>query len=248
MLSQRYCISNQHQSVLCQNKQKRPKNTPSQSLKQPLPQWRIRRRPLRCTSLENPGDRLVDRGIYNGRRVDFAKYAASFFNPYLFCGPFRSPVGCGACALALLTGVAPEVITEKNGGEHYSDDFMVRFLRVRGFSVLNLTMCNLSASSSKVGKQHVVLLSQLFQKNEGTWGAIHYDNYYHNFEVYSLEAISFLNKPILSAYLVVHPRWRSDHLATVGTGPKPKAKGESLTLASLGVAQCKELRFAQTKA
>jgi hypothetical protein len=177
----------------------------------------------------------LDRGSYNGRRVEFAKYAASVFNPYLWCGPFKSPVGCGASALALLTGIAPEAITKKNGSEHYSDGFMVRFLRIRGFSVLNLTLCNLSATSSKIGREHVVLLSQLFRKNEGTWGVIHNDTYYHNFSNYLLDTLSLLRKPILSAYLVVHPRWRSNHSKMARPGSKPRGKSGGLTLASLGL-------------
>lgn len=178
----------------------------------------------------------MDRGFYNGRRVEFANYAASVFNPYLWGGPFRSSVGCGASALALLTGIAPEVIAKKNGGEHYSDGFMVRFLRVRGFSVLNLTLCNLSATPSKIGREHVVLLSQLFRKNEGTWGVIHNDTYYHNFSSYLLDTLSLLRKPILSAYLVVHPRWRSDRSKIARPGSKPRGKRGGLTLAALGLA------------
>lgn len=48
------------------------------------------------------------KGSYKGRRVDFAGYAVSCFTPHLFCGEFRKTLGCGAAALALLTGVSPE--------------------------------------------------------------------------------------------------------------------------------------------
>jgi hypothetical protein len=150
----------------------------------------------------------VDRGFYTGRRVDFALYAVSCFNPYLFSAPFRARLGCGAGALALLTGVAPERIAAKNGGRHYSDEFMLRFLRQHGFSLLRLTLCNVSAGGSKVGKSHVILVSQLILRNEATWGVIYDGNYYHNFCSYYLDSLSLLNKPILSAYLVMHPRWR----------------------------------------
>jgi hypothetical protein len=152
----------------------------------------------------------VDKGTYNGRRVDFSRYATSCFTPYLFTGSARTRLGCGACALALLTGVRPEAIAARNGGPHYPDDFMVRFLRTRGFKVLRLTMCNLSARASKLGNAHVILISQLFRKNEGTWGVIHNGLFYHNFSSYNLETMAFLNQPILSAYLIVHPRWRFD--------------------------------------
>ena len=71
----------------------------------------------------------MDKGTYKGRRVVFKRYATSCFNPYLFCDPGSDLRGCGACALALLTGVTPEKIAAKNGGVHYPDAFMIRFLR-----------------------------------------------------------------------------------------------------------------------
>lgn len=148
----------------------------------------------------------MDKGSYRGRRVNFASYAVSYFNPYLFSDPVRAQMGCGACALALITGSLPEFIS-KNGKSHFSDAFMVRFLRKKGYSVLRLTLCNLSVGGSKIGRQHVILLSQLLMKNEGTWGVIYDGLYYHNSASYALNALSFLNRPILSAYLVSHPRW-----------------------------------------
>lgn len=152
----------------------------------------------------------MDKGTYRGRCADFNRYATSCFNPYLFTGVARARLGCGACALALLTGARPESIAAKNGGRHYSDEFMIRFLRARGFQTVRLTLCNLSARTSKLGNAHVLLTSQLFRRNEGTWGVIHGDLFYHNFSAYNLETLAFLNQPILSAYLVVHPRWRLD--------------------------------------
>jgi hypothetical protein len=175
----------------------------------------------------------VEKGSYRGRRVDFSNYAASFFNPYLFSGSARSVVGCGASALALLTGTAPEAIAKKNRGAHYSDGFMVRFLRDQRFRVLRLTLCNLSAATPKIGTAHVVLLSQLFRRNEGTWGVIFNWTYYHNFQNYALDALSFLNKPILSAYLVAHPKWQRYPLDKGGSSLNPRAKKDQLTFSAL---------------
>jgi len=165
----------------------------------------------------------VDKGTYNGRRVDFNLYAASCFIPHLFTDPKRERLGCGACTLALLTGARPESIAAKNGKAHYSDEFMVGFLRTRGFQTLRLTMCNLSARSSKLGRAHVILTSQLFRRNEGTWGVIHGDVYYHNFSFYALERLAFLNQPLLSAFLVVHPRWRIDAIEPASGNGKPNS-------------------------
>ena len=117
-------------------------------------------------------------------------------------------MGCGACALALLTGVPPEVIARKNNSSHYSDEFMLRFLRKREFSVLPLTWCNVSTNKSPIDNFHVLLLSQLFARNEATWLVLHNELCYHGFDVYTATTLSFLNKPVLSAYLLVHPKWQ----------------------------------------
>ena len=84
---------------------------------------------------------------------------------------------------------------------------MLKFLRARGFRVLQLTLCNVSETTSVVGAANVILLSQIFRKAEATWGVIFNGSYFHNFDVYSLETLSFINKPIVSAYLVSHQRW-----------------------------------------
>jgi hypothetical protein len=79
-----------------------------------------------------------------------------------------------------------------------------------------------------------VLISQLFRRYEATWGVIHGNAFYHNFQIFELSALAFLNKPILSAYLVVHPRWRVTH-TDVGT-PRievPRAAGPRLKLSEL---------------
>jgi hypothetical protein len=100
-------------------------------------------------------------------------------------------MGCGASALALLTGVAPEIISERNNRAHYSDRFMREFLKARAFRVLHLTPKMVVAGKSQIGMDHVLLVSQLFRHNEGTWGVVFEDFYYHNFAVFSLSSLAF---------------------------------------------------------
>jgi hypothetical protein len=170
--------------------------------------------------------------------VDFAPFAASFFAPHLFSGSVRSQLGCGASALALITGVPPEIISARNGGTHYSDRFMTWFLRMRNFRTLRLTPRLVTGARTKIGVSHVLLVSQLFRPREGTWGVIYADFYYHNFEAYALSSLAFLNKPIMSAYLVIHPKWRVGYAIKEST-QRPSAKGRQLTLASM----CKHSEF-----
>lgn len=164
--------------------------------------------------------------------MDFAPFAASFFAPHLFSAHVRSQLGCGASALALITGVAPEIISSQNGRTHYSDRFMTRFLRARRFRTLRLTPDLLVQAKTKVRPDHVLLISQLFRHGEGTWGVVFADFYYHNFDTYALSSLAFLNKPILSAYLVIHPKWQISY-ATKKSKAMPPAKGRQLTLASM---------------
>jgi hypothetical protein len=151
----------------------------------------------------------VEKGRYTRHRVDFSKYSVAFFTPHIFVGAGRSLCGCGAAALATLTGVPPEIVAALNGQAHYPDSFMCSFLRKYGFSVVSLTLCNISAAKARVGNRNVLLISQLFKRNEATWGVIFNSMYYHNFEIYTLEELSFLNKPVLTAYVVSHLRWRA---------------------------------------
>lgn len=132
----------------------------------------------------------MDKGTYKGRRVNFSKYEVSLFTPFLFSSKLSIGMGCGACAISLLTGVSPAFVDASNGNSsHYSDKFVINFLRRLGFSVLGLTHSNVTARRSAIGYHHVILLSQLIRRDEATWGVIYDGRYYHNFEIYHLGLI-----------------------------------------------------------
>jgi hypothetical protein len=76
--------------------------------------------------------------------------------------------GCGATALATLTGIPPEIVAKRNGRAHCSDHFMRRFLKEHGFGIVPLTFCNVSMVSTRLGDQHMLLISQLLRRNEAT--------------------------------------------------------------------------------
>jgi hypothetical protein len=177
----------------------------------------------------------VEKGSYSGRRLNFDSFAASCFRPYLFGDEVRTRYGCGACALSLLTGAPPEEVSVKNNSPHYPDRFMVRFLRDHGFEVQRLTQCNVANGLSKIEKQHVILLSQMFRKREATWGIIFSGLYFHNFQVYFLETLSLIRKPIVTAYLVGHPTWRNCSLHWEDKPPKHKTALSGLSFTALGL-------------
>jgi hypothetical protein len=87
-------------------------------------------------------------------------------------------------------------------------------------------------AKNRLGSDHVLLLSQLFTSLEGTWGVIHGNAYYHNFDMYELSALAFVNKPILSAYVVVHPAWRLTQTERPKVKP-PRKSGPQIKLSAL---------------
>jgi hypothetical protein len=85
---------------------------------------------------------------------------------------------------------------------------MVRFLKRRAFRVLRLTPLRISSALNPIGNEHVILVSQLISDYVASWTVIWDSMVWHNFSAYNLSGLAGLNKPILSAYLVIHPSWR----------------------------------------
>lgn len=164
--------------------------------------------------------------------MDFASYATSCFNPFLFSAA-DGLSGCGASALGLLTGIPPANFAAKMPDKHYPDEFMLRSLRRLGFRVLRLTQCNLSHNTAGVHARHVLLLSQLYRENEATWIVLFNGICYHNFDVYSLEVLSFINKPLLSAYVVFHAKWQTITSAPTKPLRRPTAARGGVSWASI---------------
>lgn len=149
-------------------------------------------------------------GKYRHNKTNFNKYEVLKFGLHLFDCNCYVGIGCGAAALALITGANPYKIRTKNQ-RTWTDDFMVRFLRKHGFSVAAITKCDVTNEDfyikSPIKPYHIVLVSQLMKKNEASWSVL-YNNYaFHNFEIRPLSNLEFLNHPILSAYTVYKKEW-----------------------------------------
>ena len=84
---------------------------------------------------------------------------------------------------------------------------MLRFLRERGFSLHKITT-DLVINGGRITNAHVVLISQLLRKGEGTWGVLFGGIFWHNFDIYAVNGLSLLNQPLLTAYIVAHPKYR----------------------------------------
>ena len=120
--------------------------------------------------------------------------------------------GCGAYALAMLTHAPTcEFRVQNKRRSHYSDRFMVKTLRERGYTVRPLKWKELNSDAyigSPIDERHVILYSQIMCKREASWMILHDNRSYHNFDVRTPMLHSFFAKPVLTAYVVFHPSWR----------------------------------------
>lgn len=143
--------------------------------------------------------------------LPFNKLRCTKFVPHLFLDSVSTGMGCGRCTLALLTGDDP--ITEMKGVPYssVSDKIMVAYLKRRGIIVLPITRADVTqipnVIMNHIGKQHVILASQLVSKNEATWTVIVGDVQFHNFTVLDVKPLDFINRPLLSAYCLMSPKW-----------------------------------------
>ncbi len=114
--------------------------------------------------------------------------------------------GCGAHILGMLTGVSPYKILGNKG--HYSDIMMLKFLRKHGFSVIELNQAKLTNTKQwvyKIEDQHVIMYSSLIRKGEASWFLMNNGMVFHKGEIQPANYLSFINFPILSAYVLFHP-------------------------------------------
>lgn len=157
----------------------------------------------------------MENGRYRKRPINWYNYEVDCFTPHLFN---VSLSGCGANALALLTGIPPSHIrnTNRQRPNHWKDTFMVKFLKERGFKVIHLTKCEVTNTkgdyvNATITNNHVLLMSQLMGKDTASWTVVHNELLYHNFETVSFKGYNMVNTPSLTIYVVFHPQWKADN-------------------------------------
>lgn len=152
------------------------------------------------------------KGKYKGKSVNYDSLRTYLFIPHLYDPALYGRAGCGATALSLLTGKHPWDIQDLNKRrEHYSDRFMLKYLKDHRFDIQPITqkgVTNYRYVCYPITKEHVLLVSQLMAKREATWIVYHRGIGYHNFVPGSTELLDFVNKPILTAYILTHPTWK----------------------------------------
>lgn len=89
---------------------------------------------------------------------------------------------------------------------------MVDSLIEEGLDVIPLSVCSVTNRpnlGNLVTEKHVLLISQMFRKNEGSWCVLHKGKIYHNRkdETEFFHSLEFINRPILSAYVIWKKEW-----------------------------------------
>ncbi len=150
-------------------------------------------------------------GNYGPGNTDFKKLQVSKFPAALWDNVIYGHCGCGATALGLITGVKPSKIAEKNGRRHYSDRFMVEFLRKHDISVFQVNRANLSKSKEwkhQLSDNNVVLYSANTVKGEQSWFLTYNSYLYHNFVISKANYLDMLNFPITSCFCLYKKSWK----------------------------------------
>ena len=159
----------------------------------------------------------METGYYRKKPIDWTEWEVDVFAPHLFQ---YNTAGCGASCLATITGFPPGFIhnTNRKNVNHWKDSFMVKFLKNHGFKVHHLTKCDVSNGDvnstytmNNITSRHVLMVSQLMNKNSASWSVVHDSMMYHNFQTVSFTGLSFVNSPTLTTYIVCHPSWRREN-------------------------------------
>lgn len=150
-------------------------------------------------------------GKYGPGNTNFKKLQVSKLPITLWDNIDYEKSGCGATALALLTGKNPKDIALKNGKNHYSDRFMVDFLRKNKISVYEVNRANLTRSKEwrhQLSDNNVILYSAHTSKKESSFFVTFNGYLYHNFRISKADYLDFLSFPIDTCYVLFKKEWK----------------------------------------
>ena len=157
----------------------------------------------------------MENGKYGPGNTKFEKLTLSKVQFTHWDAVTYEKTGCGATALGLLTGKNPIEIAAKakklpKGGLHFSDRFMVEFLRKNKFSVYQVNKAN--SSNRKVWRHtimdnNLILFSLLTQKAESSWFILYNHFLFHNYQITKANYLDFINFPTDSMYVLTKSDW-----------------------------------------
>lgn len=149
------------------------------------------------------------KGRYRRHSVNLMPYRVSRFIPHLYLD--AGECGCGATAVSLITGDNPFSLNRLNKGKrHFPDKWVVTQLQNRFYTAIPLKWRELNSDgfvAYPIDNRNVVLISQMMFKREASWMVLHNGLVWHNFEPSRIHPYDFLNKPVLTAYVLWHSSW-----------------------------------------
>jgi hypothetical protein len=146
----------------------------------------------------------------------WSKYEVDMLPLYMYNPTTYGNYGCGSTALSIITGINPVKIQIANKNRHYSDEFMLKYLRQHKIKCIKMTKCNLTNQKDwqyPINARHVLLVSQLVKKAEATWKIIYQGISHHNFLPSTFSVTSMLNNPVCSSYVLFKPEWKVETIS-----------------------------------
>lgn len=141
----------------------------------------------------------------------YQSWEIRYFKPFLSSNPLSANFGCGASCLQLLTGIPAYDIKNPNKKDplHWPDHFIIGFLKKYNFKVHKLNINKITYRirhvHNLITRRHLLLTSQYMYGNVASWFC--YFNYccFHNMEITDVSHFDFVNRPIITAYLLKPP-------------------------------------------
>lgn len=126
-------------------------------------------------------------------------------------------VQCGGYALHAITKIPYKDLKHLGKDGHWSTRLMLSFLRKKNYKVIPITIGNTVDAHDydgpikpELSNMHVILLEQRSYRYSNTWSVLFNGIRYHSGEVLEVNGTTFLNYPIVAAYLIYHPKWSAN--------------------------------------
>jgi hypothetical protein len=118
--------------------------------------------------------------------------------------------GCGACLISLLTGIDPIHLYKKNKkrNPHWPEDLVVDSLKAFGFQVNSVSLNKYGLINPKVVYSSPLVTVQRMNEKDTSYQFIYCGLVWHNFEARPFKALEFIQRPLVSCWLINHKTWK----------------------------------------
>ena len=143
------------------------------------------------------------------KKINYSQYKVRKFTPTLYSESYAA-FGCGANLLATILNRHPFSFRspDKINPDNWPDYYIVGQLKKNGWKVIKLNtleVSNVDYIEDNITKNHIVIMSQHYNKRDASWAICHNNLYIHNFAITRLDNYEFLNRPIITSFLIWNP-------------------------------------------